>query len=60
VSFICTLPQVDTEKVFNVGICMGAGYAGFATALDARIQGYAMITPDIGEYMIGEKHWEEQ
>lgn len=50
VSYICTLPQVDTAKVFNVGICMGAGYAGFATALDARIQGYAMITPDIGEY----------
>ncbi len=50
VSFMCTLPQVDTEKVFNIGICMGAGYAGFATALDARVQGYAMITPDIGEY----------
>ncbi|MEE9361846.1 MAG: alpha/beta hydrolase [Cellulophaga sp.] len=50
VSFICTLSQVATEKVFNIGICMGAGYAGFATALDSRIQGYAMITPDIGEY----------
>lgn len=50
VSFIGTLPQVDKAQLFNIGICMGAGYAGFATALDARIKAYAMISPDIGEY----------
>ncbi len=45
VSFIRTLPQVDKEKVFNVGICMGAGYAAYATAFDARVTAFAMISP---------------
>lgn len=45
VSFIRTLPQVDKDNVFNMGICMGAGYAAYATALDARVKGVAMVSP---------------
>ena len=45
VSYLRTLSVVDKEKIFNVGICAGAGYAGYATALDSRIKAVAMISP---------------
>jgi hypothetical protein len=45
VSFINTLEQVDANNVFNIGICMGAGYATYATAFDPRVKGVAMISP---------------
>ena len=45
VSYIRTLDCVDANNVFNAGICMGAGYASYATALDGRVRGVAMISP---------------
>ena len=45
VSYLMGLPQVDTDRVFNMGICMGAGYAAYATINDARVKGVAMVSP---------------
>ncbi|KXF80502.1 alpha/beta hydrolase [Enterovibrio coralii] len=43
-SFLNSLAIVDSSKLFNVGICMGAGYAYYATALDARVKAVGMIS----------------
>ena len=45
VSYIRTLDCVDVNNVFNIGICMGAGYASYATALDGRVKAVGMISP---------------
>lgn len=45
VSYIRTIKYVDKEKVYNVGICMGAGISGFATAYDSRVKALAVISP---------------
>ena len=45
VSYISGLQEVDPRNVFQVGICMGAGYAVYATAFDPRIKALATISP---------------
>ncbi|MEW4924418.1 alpha/beta hydrolase [Algibacter sp. 2305UL17-15] len=45
VSYMRTLDCVDINNVFSVGVCMGAGYASYATALDGRVRGIGMIGP---------------
>lgn len=45
VSYIRTLDYVDVNNIFNIGICMGAGYASYATTLDARVKAVGMISP---------------
>ncbi len=45
ISFIRTLKEVDRKNVFNMGICMGAGYAASTAAVDTRINATAMISP---------------
>ena len=45
VSYIRTLDCVDANNIFNIGICMGAGYASYATVLDARVKAVGMISP---------------
>ena len=45
VSFVRTLDMTDTNNVFNAGICMGAGWAAYETALDTRINAVAMMSP---------------
>lgn len=43
--YLRTRSEVDTENVFNIGICMGSAYATYATALDAGIRGVATVSP---------------
>jgi cephalosporin-C deacetylase-like acetyl esterase len=38
VNYIMTLDATDQDNVFNLGICMGAGWAAFETAFDTRIK----------------------
>ncbi len=45
ISYISSLEQVDPQNVFGIGICMGAGYAAYTAAFDARINAVAMISP---------------
>lgn len=45
VSFIRTLEQVDANKVFNMGLCAGAGMSAFATAFDPRVKAQVMVSP---------------
>ena len=45
VDFVRTLDVTDTKNVFNVGICMGSGWAMYETAFDTRINAVAMISP---------------
>ena len=45
VSYLHTLDFVDRENIFNLGICMGAGFAGLATVMDARVKGLAVVSP---------------
>ena len=45
ISYIRTLDCVDIDNVFNIGICMGAGYASYVTALDSRVKAVGMISP---------------
>ena len=44
VSYLSTLDCVDREKIFNFGICMGAGFAAFAAVMDARVKGLAVVS----------------
>jgi len=45
VSFLHTLDQVDTTNIFNMGICMGAGFAAYTTAYDSRVKALAVVSP---------------
>ena len=45
VDFVRTLDMIDTDNVFNAGICMGSGWAMYETAFDTRINAVAMISP---------------
>lgn len=47
VSFISSLPQVDTDKLFNVGVCAGVVSAAFETFQDDRIKALGMVVPSI-------------
>lgn len=49
ISFMSTLDEVDTNNIFNLGICMGAGIAGFETAYDSRVKALAVVSP----YLVG-------
>jgi fermentation-respiration switch protein FrsA (DUF1100 family) len=51
VTYLQTLPEVDADKVFNVGICYGAGYAATAGAEDGRIKGTAIISPALSNHI---------
>jgi fermentation-respiration switch protein FrsA (DUF1100 family) len=45
VTYLSSLPQVDTDNIFSAGICMGAGYATAATAQDSRLRGTIALSP---------------
>jgi fermentation-respiration switch protein FrsA (DUF1100 family) len=45
VNYLMTLDATDKDNVFNLGICMGAGWAAFETAFDTRIKALSMISP---------------
>ena len=45
VNYISTLEEVDTNNIFNLGICMGAGIATYETAYDSRIKSLAVVSP---------------
>ena len=45
VNYMMTLDATDQNNVFNLGICMGAGWAAFETAFDTRIKALSMISP---------------
>ena len=45
VTYATTLDFIDHNNIFAAGICMGTGYSAYATAVDERIKGLAMISP---------------
>jgi fermentation-respiration switch protein FrsA (DUF1100 family) len=45
IDFISTLEQVDTNNIFNMGICVGTGISAYETAFDSRIKAQAMVSP---------------
>ena len=45
VNYMMTLDETDKDNVFNLGICMGSGWAAYETAFDTRIKALAMISP---------------
>ncbi len=45
VNYIMTLDATDKDNIFNLGICMGAGWAAFETAFDSRIKALSIISP---------------
>ncbi|WP_421921141.1 alpha/beta hydrolase [Marinifilum sp.] len=45
VNYVMTLDATNKDNVFNLGICMGTGWAAYETAFDTRIKGLAMISP---------------
>ncbi|MEM6344121.1 MAG: CocE/NonD family hydrolase [Bacteroidota bacterium] len=47
VSFLDSLQQVDSEKLFNVGVCAGGVASPYATFQDKRIKAQGLITPSI-------------
>jgi hypothetical protein len=44
-SFVERLPFVGRGSIFSAGLCMGAGYAPYEAATDARVKAVASITP---------------
>ncbi|MEN0049814.1 MAG: alpha/beta hydrolase [Bacteroidota bacterium] len=47
VSFLDSLEQVDSTKLFNVGVCAGGVASPYATFQDKRIKAQGLITPSI-------------
>ncbi|TNE51815.1 MAG: alpha/beta hydrolase [Deltaproteobacteria bacterium] len=47
VSFLSSLPQVDSDKLLNVGICAGVLSAAYETIHDARIKALGIVVPSI-------------
>lgn len=45
ITYASTLGFVDTDNVFTSGMCMGAGYATYAAAIDQRVKAAAAISP---------------
>jgi fermentation-respiration switch protein FrsA (DUF1100 family) len=45
ISFLERLPFVDPRHIFSAGVCMGASYAPYEAARDARVKAVASITP---------------
>ena len=45
IDFLSTLPMVDKDNLFNMGICVGAAISTYATSEDDRIKAQAMISP---------------
>ena len=45
VNYLLSLDMVDKNNVFNLGICMGSGWAAYETAFDSRINALAMCSP---------------
>src|SRR5262249_49283510 len=45
VTYLVSLPQVDSERVGGVGVCGGGGYLPLAAASDPRIKVLASIVP---------------
>lgn len=45
IDFVSTLPMVDKDNLFNMGICVGAAISTYATSQDDRIKAQAMISP---------------
>ena len=47
VSFLDSLKQVDSNKLFNVGVCAGGVSSPYETFQDKRIKAQGLITPSI-------------
>lgn len=47
VSFLDSLKQVDSNKLFNVGVCAGGVASPYETFQDKRIKAQGLITPSI-------------
>ena len=45
VNYMITLDAADENNIFNLGICMGSGWAAFEAAFDTRIKALSMISP---------------
>lgn len=45
ISYLRTIPEVDADNIFAVGICMGSSYVTYVTAVDPRVNAMAMISP---------------
>ncbi|WP_420640699.1 alpha/beta hydrolase [Candidatus Leptofilum sp.] len=45
IDFVSNLEQVDTNNIFNMGICVGTGISAYETAYDSRIKAEAMVSP---------------
>ncbi|MCF6296805.1 MAG: alpha/beta hydrolase [Flavobacteriaceae bacterium] len=45
VTYLASLNYVDTNNIFNVGICLGSAYATVANIEDERIKATATISP---------------
>jgi len=45
VSYLMTLPQVDSDRIGAFGVCAGAGYTFVAASLDNRIKSVVVTAP---------------
>jgi fermentation-respiration switch protein FrsA (DUF1100 family) len=45
IDFVSTLDMVDTNNIFNMGICVGTGISAYETAFDSRVKAEAMVSP---------------
>jgi len=43
ISFLQTLPEVDTERIYLVAVCASAGYMAAVAAVDDRVKGLATV-----------------
>jgi fermentation-respiration switch protein FrsA (DUF1100 family) len=44
-SYLKTLPEVDTEKIYGLGICASAGYMARAAGEDSSMKKMALVSP---------------
>jgi fermentation-respiration switch protein FrsA (DUF1100 family) len=45
IDFISTLEQVDTNNLFNMGMCVGSAISTYETAFDSRIKAQTVVSP---------------
>ena len=44
ISFLCTLPFVDKDKLTGIGVCAGAAYVSYTAMVDKRLKAIATVS----------------
>lgn len=52
ISFLCTLPCVDQDKLFGLGVCASGGYMTLVAVTDKRLKAVASVSGMLGNKLM--------